>query len=262
MAIDKKDKNNILLNQIDVSGYLHLKELVPNIIGDEGYKFLHWNDELPVWKHIKGSENIYISTDENGNLIIDSSIDYFTGTDMYFNNTQIGIGRLPLYNYKVDIGVPRNTRMTALHIGDGLFGFSLGNATETGFLPQIIGMGSDEDDAGLYFLGKTSSSEASPIPAIIFDGRDITNNPLENRPIMGISSGSYTEYKFLIDSQGNVNISGNLNANNIIILDSSNNTQNLRNEIEELKLKITELISENYSMKNRISNLENIDSSI
>jgi len=156
---------------------------------------------------------------------------------MYFKNGQIGVGRYPLHNYKVDIGVPENTRMTAMHIGDGTYGFSLGNATDTGFLPQIIGIGSDENDAGLYFLGKTALDVSSNIPLIIFDGRNINNDPLVNRPIMGISSGSYTNYKFLIDCDGNIK-TNNINANNVIILDSSNNEQNLRKEIEYLKKRL------------------------
>ena len=58
---------------------------------------------------------------------------------------------------------------------------------------------------------------------------------------MGISSGSYTNYKFLIDQTGNVNISGNVNANNLIFLDSSNNVQDLRQEIEDLKARLSML---------------------
>ena len=228
-----KDKN-ILLNQLIGTDII---ELVPLLSNDtEDIKFLTFGSDIN-WSSIKGSSNILLTQDSSGDLTIDVSLNSFQGTEMYFKNGQVGIGRYPLFNYKVDIGVPENTRMTAMHIGDGVYGFSLGNATDTGFLPQIIGIGSDENDAGLYFLGKTALDVSSNIPLIIFDGRNINNDPLVNRPIMGISSGSYTNYKFLIDCDGNIK-TNNINANNVIILDSSNNEQNLRKEIEYLKKRL------------------------
>jgi hypothetical protein len=170
---------------------------------------------------------------------------------MYFKDGQIGIGGLPIHTYKVDIRVPENTRTTALHIGDGLHGFSMGNAAGEGFLPQIIGMGSSADDAGFYILGKTKIDSNSGVPAIIFDGRRIDNSPLNNRPILGITSGSYSEYKFMIDARGRVGIGkipeiykleveGSLRANNIIF-DSSTGITNLRKEIEDLKARLKNL---------------------
>jgi hypothetical protein len=234
MARDK----NLILNQIIGENNFIIQELTPPFSNEiEDIKYLSFGNEIN-WSSIKSGNNIILIQDSSGDLTIDVSIDAFSGTEMYFSNGQIGVGRYPLYEYKVDIGVPENTRMTAMHIGDGTYGFSLGNATDTGFLPQIIGIGSDYDDAGLYFLGKTPEDISSNIPLIIFDGRDFNNNPLINRPIMGISSGSYTEYKFLIDQIGNVKIDGNVNAKNITILDASNNIQDLRQEIEDLKARI------------------------
>jgi len=237
MAINK----NLLLNQLIGEKKFSIKEKIPTFSNNlEDVKFLTFGDDIQ-WSSIIGSSEFIVLQDSSGDLILDISFNAFSGTEMYFSNGQIGVGRYPLYNYKVDIEVPVNTRMTALHIGDGTFGFSLGNATDTGFLPQIIGIGSDENDAGLYFLGKTTLDVSSNVPLIIFDGRDLNNNAISNRPIMGISSGSYTDYKFLIDAVGNIEISGNIKANNISILDSSNNIQDLRKEIETLKTRILAL---------------------
>ena len=234
MAQDK----NLILNQIIGDNNFIIHELVPPLSNDLlDIKYLTFGDDIN-WSSIKSGSDIILTQDASGDLTIDVSIDAFSGTEMYFSNGQIGVGRYPLHTYKVDIGVPVNTRMTALHIGDGINGFSLGNATDTGFLPQIIGIGSDSDDAGLYFLGKTSVDASSNIPLVIFDGRDFNNGALSNRPIMGISSGSYNEYKFLIDHIGNVAIDGNVNAKNITILDASDNIQDLRQEIEDLKARI------------------------
>jgi hypothetical protein len=233
-----QDKNLILNQMIGATPIFSIHELTPEHSNElEDVKYLTFGDEIN-WSSIKGSNSIILTQDSSGDLTIDTSIDAFSGTEMYFSDGQIGIGRYPLFNYKVDIGVPENTRMTAMHIGDGTFGFSLGNATDTGFLPQIIGIGSDEDDAGLYFLGKTTVDISSNIPLLVFDGRDASNNALANRPIMGISSGSYTQYKFLIDQIGNVEIDGNINAKNITILDASDNIQDLRQEIEDLKARL------------------------
>jgi len=235
-----QDKN-VLLNQLLGKNKFTIHELVPSLTNDlEDTKFLTFGDNIN-WSSIKGSDNLILTRDPSGDLILDISLNVFSGTEMYFRDGQIGIGRYPLHEYKVDISVPENTRMTALHIGDGTYGFSLGNATEEGFLPQIIGIGSDENDAGLYFLGKTTIDASSDTPLIIFDGRDGNNNALTKRPIMGISSGSYSNFKFLIDQIGNVKIDGNIEAKNITILDSSDNIQDLRQEIEDLKARIATL---------------------
>jgi len=233
--IIRKD-NKILLIQVNARNRFIINEITPPLTDvEDDIKFLALKSDIN-WSSIKGSENILLTQDSSGDLVIDVSIDAFKDTEMYFKNGQIGVGRYPLHDYKVDVAVPVNTRMTAMHIGDGKFGFSLGNATDTGFLPQIIGIGSNETDAGLYFLGKTVLDTPSNIPLIIFDGRNINNDPLINRPIMGISSGSYTDYKFLIDHRGNVKITGD-----ITILDSSHNEQSIRNEIEDLKRRLIAL---------------------
>jgi len=242
MIISQRKDKNLLSNQLNISNgnEFTINELTPSVIGDSDYNVLTFWEE-PAWQGLKGSNDIILSHDSNGNLVIDASIDYFADTEMHFSDGQIGIGRIPLHDYKVDIAVPVNTRMTAMHIGDGINGFSFGNATNSGFLPQIIGIGSDSDDAGLYFLGKTSSSEGSDIPAIIFDGRNIDNTGLENRPIIGISSGSYTDYKFLIEQNGDVKIDGDIEANDLIFVDASDNIISLKLEIEDLRARIIAL---------------------
>ena len=258
MSFNKKDNKNLLINQIILNedGEFKINELVPTFSNEEGdIKFFTYDEEIK-WTSIKGSENLSIIKNDNGDIIIDVSIDDpLKDTQIHFKNGQIGIGGLPIYTYKVDIRVPENTRTTALHIGDGKFGFSMGNATDEGFLPQIVGIGSDSDDAGFYILGKTSVDSNSNIPAIIFDGRNFDNSPLQNRPILGISSGDYFEYKFLIDAQGKVGIGkipeiykleveGCLRAKNIIF-DLSTGTTDLKKEIEDLKSRLKELEENN-----------------
>lgn len=251
MSFNIKDNKNLLLNiiNIDGSGNFKIDETVPKFTNDlEDIKFLSYHDKVN-WSSIKGSDKIIIKTSPSGDLIIDVSLaDPFQDTEMFFRDGQVGIGRLPLHKYKVDISVPENTLMTGFHIGDGVFGLSMGNATNNGFLPQIIGMGSDSDDAGLYLLGKVSVDEPSNIPAIIFDGRAINNQPLTNRPIFGITNGSYTDYKLIVDQNGNVGvgtqpgiykmkIDGILRAKNIIV-DSSTEILDLKKEIEDLKRRL------------------------
>lgn len=251
MSFNIKDNKNILLNTIKVDGSNNfvITEKVPMFSNDNAdIKFLSYNDDI-FWTSIKGSEQIIISVDDNGDLRIDASIaeppDPFENTPIHFSDDRVGVGRLPLHKYKVDISVPVNTSMTGFHIGDGIFGLSMGNATNEGFLPQIIGMGSDSDDAGLYLLGKVSTAAESSVPAIIFDGRAINNEPLTNRPVFGITNGSYTDYKFLLDQNGCVGIDavpgiyklkvgGVIRAQNIII-DSSSQILDLQKEIEDLK---------------------------
>jgi hypothetical protein len=96
--------------------------------------------------------------------------------------------------------------MTAFHVGDGKYGFSMGNGTAQGFIPEIIGLGSDENDAGLYFIGKAGNNKASNIPLIVMDGRNASHQQLTNRPIFGVTNGTYDNYKFLIDQKGRVGI--------------------------------------------------------
>lgn len=256
MTFNKKDSKNLLLNQISIDGNnVRINEVVPTFSNDgEGIQFLSHDGEVK-WSSIQGSQSIIITNSSTGDIKIDVSIaelgDPFEGTQMFFRDGQIGINRYPLYSYKFDIGVSVNMRTTALHIGDGLFGLSLGNATNEGFLPQIIGIGSDENDAGLYFIGKVIEGVDNSIPAIVFDARNANNEGVINRPILGIASGSYTDYKLLMNAQGNVGIGaepgiyklkvgGSIKTDNIII-DSSTEIINLINEIQSLRERIKTL---------------------
>lgn len=155
---------------------------------------------------------------------------------IFLENGKLGIGRSPLFSYRVDIAVPKDTLMTALHIGDGSFGFSLGNGTTKGFVPEIIGVGSDSNDPGLYFLGIAGNNIASNTPLLIFDGRNVDKETLINRPILGIKSGE-KDYDLILDASGNLKI-----RNDIILGNSSllNIINELKKEIEDLKLKINE----------------------
>jgi hypothetical protein len=132
--------------------------------------------------------------------------DRIRGTEIYYKDGKVGISRLPLHTYKFDIAVPENTLMTAFHVGDGKYGFSMGNGTSQGFIPEIIGIGSDENDAGLYFIGKTSSPKESGIPLVVIDGRRSDNTPSRNRPLFGVTNADYSNYKLIINQDGNVGI--------------------------------------------------------
>ena len=250
MSFNKKDNKNLLLNQIicDTQENFIVKEFIPKVTNISDIKFLTYDKNIQ-WSSIKGSEKIIIVKNKNGDINIDVSINNpLEGTEIYFSNGQIGIGGLPLHAYKVDIRVPENTRTTAFHIGDGIYGFSMGNATTEGFLPQIVGIGSDADDAGFYILGKVSLDSNSNIPAIILDGRNLDNSPLDHRPILGISSGSYTKYKVIVDAKGNVGIgsnpgiyklkvSGPLKVTNVLF-DTSSGITDLAKEIKNLKARL------------------------
>jgi hypothetical protein len=252
MPFNVKDNKNVLLNVININGSDNfvISEKVPAFSNEyNDIKLLTYDNDIQ-WTSISGSDKIVVSHNSNGDITIDASLaDPFKDTPLHFSDDRLGVGRLPLHNYKVDISVPINTRMTGFHIGDGVYGLSMGNATGEGFLPQIIGMGSDSDDAGLYLLGKISVDEESEVPAIILDGRAINNEALTNRPIFAITSGSYTDYKLLVDQYGNVGIGsrpgiykmkvdGVLKVQNIIY-DTSTEIVDLRKEIEDLKNRIS-----------------------
>jgi len=210
------DQNkNILLHQIQTEGGISsFKEVVPStcekfpekVLSLDSSGNLSWNympaypemPEIPEFPEIPPYPEI-----PEFNVIEDGKI---KSTNIYYKDGRVGISRPPMYAYKFDIAVPENTLMTAFHVGDGKYGFSMGNGTSQGFIPEIIGVGSDENDAGLYFLGKAGNSEESSVPLIILDGRNAGHGPLTNRPIFGITSGNYLEYKMVVDQEGKVGI--------------------------------------------------------
>lgn len=166
---------------------------------------------------------------------------------IFYKDGRIGIGREPLYTYKFDIAVSENSISTAFHVGDGRFGFSMGNGTNDGFLPEIIGMGASEEDVGLYLIGRAGNSLPSDIPLIIIDGRNSADEELKNRPILGITSADYRNYKLIIDQKGNIEVDGEVSAIDFIIkgISIANIIQEYKEEIEQLKIKI-----KNFAEKN------------
>jgi hypothetical protein len=210
---------NILLHQsLSTAEKTRFLEIYPNIIDnspDPHFLILNENKDLQ-WRSIIPGENVNLYLDNNSNLVIDCSLSgtlntldalgRIKNTEIYYQSTRVGIGRKPLLNYKFDISIPANKLQTAFHVGDGSFGFSMGNGTSNGFIPEIIGMGSDENDAGLYFIGRAGNDISSNIPLIIVDGRNSKDSYLENRPIFGITSFNYNDYKFVVDQFGCVGI--------------------------------------------------------
>jgi len=194
---------NILFHQIKKDGEkFSFLEVVPSFVDGLPEKILSldssgnlsWNNLPPFPETQKIPEF---------EVIVDGRI---KSTNIFYEDGRIGISRPPLHTYKFDIAVPENTLMTAFHVGDGSYGFSMGNGTSQGFIPEIIGMGSDENDAGLYFLGRAGNDIESTIPLIVIDGRNSQNSSLKNRPILGITSGDYNQYKLLVDQEGKVGI--------------------------------------------------------
>jgi hypothetical protein len=195
-----QEHKNILFHQINhTKGRKSFSEIIPDFVDDSPENILSLDSSKNlVWSKFPPFPEI-----PEFEVIVDGKIQ---STNIFYKNGRIGISRPPLLNYKFDIAVPENTLMTAFHVGDGSYGFSMGNGTDQGFIPEIIGMGSDENDAGLYFLGKSGNNKKSNIPLIIFDGRNNQNESLENRPILGITSGNYNNYKLLVDHEGRVGI--------------------------------------------------------
>jgi len=222
--------HNILLQQIltDNSSFT-FKEIVPSYLN---------NTKDQVLTRGTSGNIFWNSIDSSFNLLVNNK---FSGTNIYYEEERIGLGRSPLFNYKVDIAIPRNSLLTAFHIGDGSFGFSMGNGTTNGFIPEIIGIGADENDTGLYFIGIAGNDISSNIPLIILDGRNSYNEKLNNRPIVGITSADYTEYSILIDASDNLNVKGNVVTSNVIINNISLITiiKELQEQIDYLKTKIT-----------------------
>lgn len=190
-------------------------------------------------------ENQYLTLDKDNNvfwtpLSIDSSLNILVNnkllnTDIYYTYGRVGIGRSPLHNYKIDIAIPKDSLMTAFHIGDGTHGFSLGNGTSKGFIPEIIGIGSNELDSGLYFVGIAGNDNSSNIPLIIIDGRSTYNTRLKNRPIFGITSGNYDHYDIEVCHNGNLIIKQDIIFENESLKEI---IKNLQFEIAELKKRI------------------------
>jgi hypothetical protein len=197
----KKNPNNILLHSINDD--FSFTEIIPSFYEDRFPEKVLSIDSSGniIWTKLP----LFSSPQElpEFEIVVDGKI---KSTNIYYENGRIGISRPPMHNYKFDVAVPVNTLMTAFHVGDGSYGFSMGNGTDQGFIPEIIGMGSDENDAGLYFLGRAGNGKQSDIPLIILDGRNSNNLSLKNRPILGITSGDYSEYKLLVDHEGRVGI--------------------------------------------------------
>jgi len=224
---------NILLNQIISDNSLNkFKEFIPSCDNNNNLQIL-----------TKEKENIYwAQLDLSLNIIVNNK---FKDTNIYYdlNNYRLGVGRFPLFNYKIDLAVPKNTLMTAFHIGDGSFGFSMGNGTTEGFIPEIIGIGSDENDAGLYFVGVAGTNQPSDIPLIILDGRSAYNTKLRNRPILGITSAKYHDYAVKVDADENLIVKGHVNTEDILLNNISllSIISNLQSQIDELKSRTIKL---------------------
>lgn len=225
-----ENNGNIILNQIFPDGSsFKIKETFPlYAYSDAPQTLIKHGDASIYWASIDLSLNIIVN-----NKLVD--------TDIYYDNGRVGIGRFPLFNYKIDVQMPKDTLMTAFHIGDGSFGFSMGNGTNKGFVPEIIGIGSDENDTGLYLVGVAGNDVSSNIPLIILDGRNAFGERLINRPILGVTSGNYNEYLMLLDSSENLNVKNNIITSNIIVngLSLLKIIADLQEQINELQTKIT-----------------------
>lgn len=217
--MNEQNKKNIIFHQVQLGKNVFFKEIKPPVppVPQRNSLVLTENRDL-MWAsyvgEVRAGRGISVSN-VNGivTIDVDASVDAevfenerIKGTNLYCYEDRLGIGRKPLYTYKFDIAVPKDTIVTAFHVGDGSYGFSMGNATNVGFLPEIIGMGEYEDDAGLYLLGRAGNNHPSSIPLVVIDGRSNSNKPLRNRPIFGVTSGTYDEYKFLVNERGNVGI--------------------------------------------------------
>lgn len=225
-----RNDHNIVLNQIIVdNSSFSFKEIIPTF---------NFEDKTQVLVRQDSSIFLWMPLDLSLNIIVNNK---FKGTNIYYDSERIGVGRLPLHNYKVDIAVPKDTLMTAFHVGDGSFGFSMGNGTTSGFVPEIIGSGSDENDAGLYFVGIAGNEKSSNVPLILLDGRSFYNTKLKERPIFGVTSANYSEYSILLDASDNLNIKGNITLKDVIINNISLKQiiKELQEQIDDLKTKIT-----------------------
>lgn len=194
--------NNILLNVMyteNNNGYT-LREYMPKNYIENQEQFLGKDASGNIKWH-----TILISNNDNNN------------ENIFFDKNRIGIGRTPKFSYLIDIDCKSNENNTAVHIGDGTFGFSFGNATNEGFIPQIIGVGSKETNTSLYFLGISPNENESTVPLLVFDARNSFAKKVTNRPLVGFTSADYDNYSMLIDASNNLIINGNLHCNDIII---------------------------------------------
>ncbi len=247
-------EGNIILNKITSDS---IKEVIPYMPADKNLLLiLNKNKEIAWSPYYQYNFSNELSVNNiNGVVTVDASVDTrviidgkIKDTNIHYNNERIGIGRSPMYSYLFDIGIPKNSTATAFHIGDGAYGFSMGNGTNQGFIPEIIGMGSDENDAGLYMIGRAGNDKPSSIPLIIIDGRNHLHQEIKNRPIFGITNSRYNEYKLLVDQVGRVGIGkipeiykleveGSIKASNFI-LDSSISFRDLVEIIVDQKQEI------------------------
>lgn len=255
------DNGNIIVHQIIYGDTLSIQEVKPQIEDSSTNKFLSLSKDKNLkwisapYNQFQGSERISVINDD-GIIKIDASIDTrliiddrLKGTNIYYSDGRVGVGRGPLYTYKFDIAVPENTLMTAFHVGDGTYGFSMGNGTNQGFIPEIIGMGSNENDPGLYLIGRAGNNIPSSIPLVIIDGRNNRHEKVMNRPLFGVTNAEYDKYKFLIDQNGNIEVNGKILATDFI-LDSSISITDLVEIIIDQKTQIDIL-------KDKFSKLEN-----
>lgn len=149
--------------------------------------------------------------DENDNLQwksvedIANSVGIKDDGTLYIKENRIGIGRYPLHKYKLDISLSENKVETGMHIGDGVYGFSMGNGSSNGFIPQIIGMSMKEDEPALYFIGRTGDYDnnfKNDTPIITFDCRNNINTNNINRPLFGIKINGKNTHEMLLDENG------------------------------------------------------------
>ena len=234
-----------------------------NLSIDE-YGNIDWIPSSGQALYVKDSPNISVQSESHNNeqtlfkFNIDSLLSSdktFIGTNLYYKNNKYVIDSNNLdISSKLSIYLSGDNLDTGLHIGTGEFGFSFGNGTSNGFIPQIIGMGSDDNDPGLYFIGKSLDNVSNNIPVIVIDGRDQSNNPIENRPIFGITNnGINSDFKFLVDQYGKIGIgkipkkyklevNGTIETNDLIIdnysikevLEVIKNQQEQINELKEI----------------------------
>jgi hypothetical protein len=219
---------NILLRQIivDISSFIFL-EVIPSYTYTDTKQVLTRKDKKIFWSELDASLNLIVNN-------------RFKDIEVYYDDGRIGIGRFPLHTYRVDLAIPKDTQMTAFHIGDGTFGFSMGNGASKGYIPEIIGIGSGENEPGLYFVAIPGNDKASNIPLIVLDGRSAYNDKLTNRPIFGVTSANFNDYSVTVDSLDNLNVKGNISTTDLIINNISliEIIQELQEQIDSLKNKI------------------------